>query len=70
MGTARDMRAHPTSRQHTTLTGDLSHHVGHKNAHKPVVGSKTKSDVAPMSTSEYKGHVGKYERQKNGTGRQ
>lgn len=60
----------PTSRPHTTLTGDLSHHVGHKNVHTPVKGAHTKSDVGPMSTGEYKGHVGKYERQKNGRGKQ
>lgn len=60
----------PTSRPHTTMTGFLTHHVGHKNVHQPVKGAHTKSDKEPMSTSEYKGHVAKYERQKNGRGRQ
>lgn len=57
MSTARDMKAQPTSRAHTTMTGFLTHHVGHKNVHQPVKGARTKSDVAPMSTSAYNGHM-------------
>lgn len=69
MGMAREYKAHPTSRPHTTMTGIMTHHIKHPNPTRPIKGAHTRTDKAPMSTGEYKGHIGKYERLKNGTGR-
>jgi hypothetical protein len=51
------------------MTGIMSHHVsGIPNISRGFTGKKTKTDKAPMSTGEYKGHIGKYESHKNGAG--
>lgn len=68
MSMAREYISRPRSRPHTTMTGVLTHHIPHTPATKPVKGVHTRTDKAPMSTSEYKGHIGKYARHLNGTG--
>jgi hypothetical protein len=38
------------------MGGDLSHNVT-ESPHRPVKGSRTKTDREPMSTPEYHGHI-------------
>lgn len=65
---ARDMKASPLSRPHTTMTKFSGPVSGLPNAKSPVRGRKTRTDVAPMSTGAFAKHRNKYESQVNGKG--
>lgn len=68
-GSAKDMKASPLSRAHTTMTKFSGPVSGLPNASSPIRGKKTRSDVAPMSTGAFNKHKGQYAAHVNGKGR-
>lgn len=68
MSMAREFKASPRSRPHTTMTGIMTHHTKYPNPTRPIKGAHTRTDKEPMSTGEYKGHVRRYESHVNGAG--
>jgi hypothetical protein len=58
--------ARAVARPHSTMAQGLTHPVT-KSPTSPIIGKKTRTDKAPMSTKEYSGHIGSYERHLKGS---